>query len=60
MDSTSPHVDFVIEQRAPDPDFPAAGFRLQRPLDAGTLVRIRAGGTLLLSSPSLTGYDLFV
>ena len=44
----------MIEQRAPDPDFPAASFRLQRPLRAGTLVRIRAGGTLLLSSVRVT------
>ena len=44
----------MIEQRAPDPDFPAASFRLQRPLSAGTLVRIRAGGTMLLSSVRVT------
>ncbi len=44
----------MVEQRAPDPDFPAASFRLQRPLRAGTLVRIRAGGTLLLSSVRVT------
>ena len=44
----------MIEQRAPDPDFPAASFRLQRPLGAGTLVRLRAGGTLLLSSVRVT------
>ena len=44
----------MVEQRAPDPDFPAARFRLQRPLSAGTLVRIRAGGTLLLSSVRVT------
>ena len=44
----------MIEQRAPDPDFPTANFRLQRPLGAGTLVRIRAGGTLLLSSVRVT------
>ena len=50
MDSKPPRAHPVIEQRAPDPDFPAASFRLQRPLSAGTLVRLRAGGTLLLSS----------
>ena len=44
----------MIEQRAPAPDFPAASFRLQWALSAGTLVRIRAGGTLLLSSVRVT------
>ena len=44
----------MIKQRAPAPDFPAASFRLQRALSAGTLVRIRAGGTLLLSSVRVT------
>ena len=44
----------VVEQQAPDPKFPSGWFRLQRPLSAGTLVRIRAGGTLLLSSVRVT------
>ena len=54
MNSTPQGAHPVVEQRAPDPDFPAARFRLQRPLSAGTLVRIRAGGTLLLSSVRVT------
>ena len=40
----------VVEQRATDPRFPTCWFRLQRPMSAGTLVRFRAGGTLLLAS----------
>ena len=54
MNSTPAHAHPVVEQRAPDPHFPVASFRLQRPLGAGTLVRIRAGGTMLLSSVRVT------
>ena len=54
MNSTPAHAHPVLEQRAPDPHFPVASFRLQRPLGAGTLVRIRAGGTMLLSSVRVT------
>ena len=54
MNSTPAHAHPVVEQRAPDPHFPVASFRLQRSLGAGTLVRIRAGGTMLLSSVRVT------
>ena len=54
MNTTPARAHPVLQQRAPDPDFPTASFRLQRPLSAGTLVRIRAGGTNLLSSVRVT------
>ena len=40
MNTTPARAHPVLQQRAPDPDFPTASFRLQRPLSAGTLVRI--------------------
>ena len=40
----------AVELAAPDPRFPRCRFGVQRALAAGTLVRFRAGGTLLLSS----------
>lgn len=44
----------VVEQAAPDPRFPRCRFRLQRSLAAGTLVRLRAGGTQLLAGVRIT------
>ena len=44
----------AVELAAPDPRFPRCRFRTRQALAAGTLVRFRAGGTLLLSSVRVT------